>query len=74
MQSQQGICERCGGIGEIVHHIVPLTEKTVNNPIMSLSADNLMLLCRDCHGIVHRENRGLRYTFDDSGNLIISPI
>lgn len=59
-QSVGGLCERCLSRGiissaEIVHHKVPLTDKTVTDLNLSLNWDNLQALCRKCHGEVHEE-------------------
>ena len=48
------VCERCEAYGTVaagslVHHIVPLPEG------VRLDFNNLMTLCRACHGILHRE-------------------
>lgn len=56
--------------GEIVHHIVPLTANNVNDPSISLSFDNLQLLCREHHAQVHKKNI-LRYRVDELGRVII---
>lgn len=71
--SQHGICERCGRPGDIVHHKVHITKDNVNDPFVTMNADNLELLCIDCHNKEHfkvhsqvREGFG----FDDEGNLI----
>ena len=48
-----GICERCGRPGEIVHHKKYLTPENIGNPDISLSDDNLELLCRECHALEH---------------------
>lgn len=67
-----GLCVRCGRPGEIVHHKIYLTPKNINNPAVTLSEDNLELLCRDCHAIEHEGQpptaSGLM--FDSNGNLI----
>lgn len=77
-----GLCERCreqGTIrkGEIVHHKEHLTPENINDPSVSLSFDNLELLCRDCHAQEHPEiyaNRepetAPRVAFDENGDLI----
>lgn len=49
-----GLCERCQQPGEIVHHKKPLTPRNINNPMITLSFDNLELLCRECHEKEHR--------------------
>ena len=72
-QSKRGLCERClkKGIvkaGEAVHHITPITPENINDPNITLSWDNLMLVCRDCHGELHRRPR--RYKVDELGRII----
>lgn len=69
--SKAHLCERClaCGIikrGEIVHHIQPLNSQNINNPAITLSWDNLMVLCRKCHGEVHADRR---FVMDESGKV-----
>lgn len=52
------ICEHCGK--EIVraydcigHHKIALTEANVNDVMVSLNADNIMLVHHKCHSIIH---------------------
>lgn len=65
------LCEVCGELGEIVHHKIPLTEVNMNNPKISISNDNLQLVCRSCHKRIHDEiaGKGLILIFDKEGNL-----
>lgn len=67
-----GLCVRCGRKGEIVHHKIYLTPQNINNPAITLSEDNLELLCRECHAIEHEGQpvtaSGL--VFDSEGNLV----
>ncbi len=72
-KSKGCLCENClehGQIkpGEIVHHIKPITEANIKNPEITLSWDNLRLLCRACHEEVHR-HREKRYTIDEHGHV-----
>lgn len=65
------LCERClsrGQIkrGEIVHHVIPLTADNITDPEITLSWNNLQLLCRRCHGEVHA---GRRFMVDDAGHV-----
>ena len=69
-----GLCERClkMGIytpGDIVHHnIHHVTPENVSNPEITLSFENLELLCRKCHAEEHPELYGhdkRRYTIID---------
>lgn len=66
------LCERCldRGIfttGEIVHHKIHLTQNNINNPEITLNPENLMLVCRECHGALHRGER--RFTVDELGRV-----
>ena len=68
---RHGKCERCNGIGAIVHHKIYITPKNINNPYITLSYDNLELLCRECHEKQHRprENHADDLMFID-GKLV----
>lgn len=53
-----GLCEKClsRGLyvpGEIVHHKTPITPDNINDPMVTLSFDNLELVCRSCHAEEH---------------------
>ena len=55
------LCERClkQGIykpGSIVHHKIHLTPANINDPNITLSFDNLELLCREHHGEEHAKD------------------
>lgn len=68
-----GLCEEClkKGIyraGEIVHHVIELTPQNITDESIALNANNLKLLCRDCHGKVH--GHGRRYKTDELGRII----
>ena len=66
--SKFGICEKCGAIGEEVHHIIPLNPDNINDPNITLNWDNLMLLCRSCHELIEEKAtatiKGIRFTED----------
>ena len=69
-----GLCERClmAGLcvpGEIVHHKIPLTPDNISDPNISLSWNNLELLCRDCHGKEHSQRK--RYCVDSLGCVTV---
>lgn len=73
--SQFGICERCQGAGKIVHHKIYLTPDNIHDVDVSLSFDNLELLCHDCHNKEHfKEYAAVRdgFMFDSNGDLIRS--
>lgn len=63
-------CLRAGVIksGEIVHHKRPLTPDNISDPAVTLSFDNLELLCRDCHARRHGNQK--RYRVDPMGRVI----
>ena len=71
MASAGCLCEICGGVGEIVHHKIPLTEANIHSPKISLADENLQLVCRSCHKRIHDEidGKGQRITFDKGGNI-----
>lgn len=62
-------CERCGGIGQEVHHKERLTVDNVFDVEVSLSLDNLELLCRNCHNKEHGRF-SKEPQFDEEGNMI----
>lgn len=71
---QFGMCERCPEPGRIVHHKIYITPTNINDSNITLSFDNLELLCIDCHNKEHfeRDEQGLRQglCFDSQGRLI----
>lgn len=73
MQSKNYVCERCGGVAEIVHHKKYISPSNINDPNITLNWDNLEALCRTCHQHEHYQTKqttaqGLK--FDDSGQLV----
>lgn len=70
-----GMCERCFARGEyvsakVVHHIVHVSPENVDDPHVTLSFDNFMRLCQDCHAAVHSSVPESRVTFDEFGNVV----
>ena len=70
-RSVGGLCERCLKKGLIsagaeVHHKVRLTPENVNDPGISLSWENLELLCESCHDAEHSSKR---FTVDALGRV-----
>jgi len=69
IRKANGKCERCGALGEDVHHKTRLTVQNVMDTSISLNQENLELLCKKCHNAEHN-----RFTkekeFDEEGNLI----
>ncbi len=75
-QSKHGICERCGMPGTEVHHKIYLTPENINDPYITLSWDNLELLCASCHSKEHNEKYSpLRedVMFNEKGDLVPVP-
>ncbi len=69
------LCERCGEPGEEVHHIIYLTPENINDPYVTLSWDNLELLCSSCHSKEHNKKYDVVrevVMFDEKGDLIRS--
>ena len=68
-----GLCERCleNGLirpGEIVHHKIHLTPENISDPHITLSFQNLQLLCREHHAEEHGA-RERRYNIDQYGRV-----
>lgn len=74
--SDGGICERCHeNPGYIIHHRVELTPDNISDPNVSLSFDNLMYVCHDCHNVIHGNvmqlpERSIRYEFMPDGSPV----
>lgn len=81
-KSKSGMCERCQkefeegkrslkdiNIGSTVHHKRHITPKNINDPRVTLSWDNLEVLCDEHHAIEHR-GKPKRYRYDKDGNII----
>jgi 5-methylcytosine-specific restriction endonuclease McrA len=69
INAAQGKCERCGALGEDVHHKTRLTVQNVMDTSISLNQDNLELLCKKCHNAEHKRF-SKEIEFDEEGNLI----
>ncbi len=70
IQNANGKCERCGKIGEEVHHKIRLTVDNVSDALVSLNKDNLELLCKECHNEEHGRFKKSKQIFDSDGNFI----
>jgi len=66
----KGKCERCGAVGEEVHHKIRLTVENVSDTSISLNQENLELLCRDCHNKEHDRFKKKELLFNENGDLI----
>ena len=72
-----GLCERCLKRGQhtpgyIVHHKKYITPENINNPVITLSFDNLEYVCSACHNYIHYGKYIMRddVMFDEDGNII----
>ncbi len=70
IQNVNGKCERCGKIGEEVHHKIRLTVDNVGDALISLNQENLELLCKECHNTEHGRFKKSKQSFDSDGNFI----
>lgn len=86
--NQKCLCNRChkpvyvDGLSEwipkekrrtgIVHHKIYLDNINVYDPNITLDANNLEGLCKECHELEHHQDVSVRkgYVFDDEGNII----
>lgn len=50
-------CEACGAPAHYTHHIHPVSETTVHSCMFADPA-NLLLLCDECHALMHPLLRG----------------
>ena len=74
-ERESGVCQRCHGLygpGEIVHHVIHLTPKNIDNPAVTLDPNNLELLCRICHALEHEAESPIDTSlfFDANGNIV----
>nr|DAN48713.1 MAG TPA: HNH endonuclease [Bacteriophage sp.] len=66
---RHAVCARCGRSFApatervIAHHIVELTDETLNDPMIALNQDNVELLCWACHNHTHGYSFGNRQVF-----------
>lgn len=66
------LCERCGSVGEIVHHKIRLTASNINDTEVSLNTNNLELVCWKCHNKIDHDNLDADNIklFDDDGDYL----
>ncbi len=75
MKRDAHLCVDCAKHGRVtpaeeVHHIIPLTPDNINDTNITLSLDNLVSLCRECHKARHGA-RQHRYKVDELGRVTI---
>lgn len=73
----KGLCQDCLEKGKItpgkeVHHIKFLEPSNMDDTRITLAADNLCLLCKECHHNRHNNNSCTNddLMFDELGNLV----
>lgn len=77
MKRAHYLCEDCMRRGiykpaKEVHHIEELTPENIHRPEVSLSFNNLIALCKECHKARHKEyDKGRRYSFGKNGEIIL---
>ena len=74
MKKSQGLCQDClkknrVNPAEEVHHIIELTPFNISDPSISLSENNLVALCHDCHMKRHHSHER-RFMVDEYGRVI----
>lgn len=72
-QAKHGLCERCGGLGDIVHHKKYINPDNINDIDITLSWGNLELLCQNCHNKEHFAKYEVLQDglmFNENGDLI----
>lgn len=79
------LCVKCGAPAEEVHHIIHLRPDNIDNPQITLNADNLICLCKDCHFAEHYRDKAEghrtsdrqheldveQYEFNENGFLVL---
>lgn len=71
-----GLCEICeDNVGYIVHHIKEITPSNISDTSVTLSMDNLMFVCKECHDRfdghwADAKRRKTLCTFDERGQPI----
>jgi len=54
IKADGGVCEMCHDrLGFIVHHKVHITPLNIGDANITLSHDNLMYVCHQCHDAIH---------------------
>jgi len=74
--NHHGRCSICGKRGTEVHHIIPLTDKNVDDPAIATDQKNLQLLCKSCHDAQRRDgddNKNFITRFDENGEVQLIP-
>ena len=73
MKKAKGLCEDCLKQNKVtpaseVHHIIELTPKNITDPCITLSYQNLVALCHDCHMKRHHPHKR-RFKVDEYGRV-----
>ena len=73
IDSVNGLCERCGSLGYILHHLIKLTPTNITDPAIAYGFNNLQYCCLDCHNFIHfNKNNAVveGIAFDINGNIV----
>lgn len=68
-----GICQCCGKLAKIVHHIIWLNEQNIGDVNVTLNPANLISVCKLCHDRIHSTLAGSSVSFDNEGNVVSIP-
>ena len=72
LTSKYYICQICGDPAAIAHHIKHITPQNINDPDITLNANNLQAVCIECHNTIHYSTGGAivkGLEFDENGNI-----
>jgi hypothetical protein len=68
LERDAGTCRRCEGRASVVHH------RSYADKVMRGEADEwLVSLCDGCHTVVHRDERGVWRTWEESERVLATP-
>lgn len=70
-------CQMCGRLmlddsQLVAHHVVELTPDNVDNPRIALNPDNIQIICKDCHDVVHHRYKA-KGTYDKKVYIVYGP-
>jgi 5-methylcytosine-specific restriction endonuclease McrA len=72
MSGRYYICERCGDVARIVHHVKHISPQNIADKSITLDWDNLEALCIDCHNAEHFGGAVIAngLCFDENGDVV----
>lgn len=71
-KSRGGVCEVCGEPARHPHHIIPVMQTGLADGLAYMP-ENMMLLCDDCHSLMHpgKRNTGWLSPRKDRGRALL---